>query len=60
VIYCLRHQGDNESSEHLGIFIVLQSTAVIANRMPAGTEVPAKDFVVAREDFFFYKFYNIF
>jgi hypothetical protein len=25
--------------------------AVIANRMPAGTEVPAKDFLGAREDF---------
>jgi hypothetical protein len=25
--------------------------AMIANRMPAGTEVPAKDFLGAREDF---------
>jgi hypothetical protein len=26
-------------------------TSVIANRMPAGTEVHAKDFLGAREDF---------
>jgi hypothetical protein len=29
----------------------LHCTSVIANRMPAGTEVPAKNFLGAREDF---------
>jgi hypothetical protein len=28
------------------------SRSMIANRVPAGTEVPAKDFLGAREDFF--------